>query len=102
MAGRQLFVEYNANRLPNCRASYNGLPAWGVAVYVRFQPGGLIFEYGWSGGDLQPNGFFPPLEIKLPLNGDRLELWFRSTDRFGCSEWDSQYGANYVFEISKP
>lgn len=40
-----------------------------------------------------------PVVLTVPAGARRLEAWFKSTDRAGCLEWDSQNGANYGFDF---
>ncbi len=100
-AGSSFAIEYDTRRLPRCRATYNGLPAWGIAVWIRVLPGGDIIEGGWSGGQEQPDSTLPPLLFRVPQNAKSLEIWFKGSDQSGCVEWDSRFGANYRFEVDQ-
>jgi hypothetical protein len=91
-AGEQLTIEYAAERLPDCRASYRGQDAWNIAGYARFLPGGEV----QSGAVAKQ-----PLIIDVPADATHVELWFQNTDNTGCNAWDSRYGQNYRFEITR-
>jgi hypothetical protein len=90
-AGEQLQIEYAAERLPTCRASYRGQDAWNIAAYARFLPGGEV----QSGAVAKQ-----PLVVKVPAGATEVELWFNNTDNTGCVAWDSRYGENYRFDVS--
>ena len=46
-----------------------------------------------------PAGALP--SFTLPFAGT-LQIWFENTDVFGCTAWDSSYGANYSFAVAPP
>ncbi|MGH8904544.1 MAG: DUF6209 family protein [Egibacteraceae bacterium] len=85
-AGEPLRIEYDHGRLPNCRAERYGQPAWSIAAYLRFHPGGQE-----QSGSLMHE----PLEVHVPNDATRVEIWFSNTDQTGCVAWDSRYGQNY-------
>lgn len=105
VAGEKAQVSYDAARLPTCRGQlgYGTGPSWSIdALYsvngIAFQP-----SIGVAGLDLDnlhlPPGGLP--SFTLPFAGT-LQMWFESGDAFGCSAWDSDYGANYSFRIAPP
>jgi hypothetical protein len=87
-AGEPLQIEYNPERLPQCRSSRYGQPAWSIAAYLRFHPGGQE-----KSGRVAPGS--EPLEVKVPSDATKIEIWFNNTDQTGCTTWDSRYGQNY-------
>lgn len=91
-AGEPLQIEYDPARLPVCRAHRYGQPAWGLAAYIRFHPG----------GQEQSGGLVPgPLEVSVPDGATQVELWFNNTDHTGCVAWDSRYGQNYWLDTAQ-
>jgi hypothetical protein len=93
-AGRAFTVDYDASRLP-CRDSRGGRPAWSIAVHYRID-GGAVVTQSIAGHEAFPGAH----EVELSIDGPgTLELWFESTSVSGCHEWDSNFGANYVFQV---
>jgi hypothetical protein len=90
-AGEPLRIEYDASRLPRCRASYRGQDAWSIAGYVRFHPGKELESVGLKYG---------AAEVDVPADASRVELWFNNTDNTGCVAWDSRYGQNYWVDVA--
>lgn len=96
VAGGTLKVDYAPQRLPNCRATKYGMPAWSILMWVR-----------WDGGDaayvpMTAAGPMLSATIKVPETAKKLELWFYANDYYGCKEWDSAAGANYPFDVAPP
>jgi len=97
-AGQPFVVDYDIDRLPECRLLYNGAPTWEVWVHYRFDNGVT--------GDLsvtQVSGysrFQVPVTLTAPVGARSVTLWFENWDRGYCRRWDSQYGANYRFDVS--
>jgi hypothetical protein len=107
-AGR-LSVEYDPDRLPNLRATYNGMATWGISANIRFLPGGQFVTGGLlqflHGDPPQPLADPRPMayELDVPTDATTVELWFKNSDRSGRVEWDSRFGENYWFEVgSRP
>jgi len=90
-AGEPLQIEYDPERLLACRAYRYGQPAWSIAAYLRFHPGGQE-----QSGRLVPG----PLEVIVPSDTTQVEMWFNNTDHTGCIAWDSRYGQNYWINVA--
>lgn len=106
VAGQTARIAYDPARLPQCRGTlgYGGNePAW--SIDAGYMVNGIYFgaPVGVAGLSLQnehlPPGALPSLT--LPFAG-QLEMWFSNTSAFGCSAWDSNYGANFAFTITAP
>ena len=106
VAGEQAAISYDPGRLTTCRGSlgYGGdAPGW--SIDASYMVNGIAFNepLGIAGAGLAneqlPAGSLP--SFTLPFAGT-LQLWFQNTDVFGCSAWDSNYGANYSFSIAPP
>lgn len=106
--GGRLVVEYDPDRLPNLRATYNGMATWAIYAHVRFHPRG---QYS-TGGLLQYLHADPPQpleqprslarELDVPEDATQVELWFSNSDRSGRTEWDSRFGQNYWVDVGPP
>jgi hypothetical protein len=92
-AGRGLVVRYDIDRLPQCRETYNGSPAWYIDVVYRLD-GGAAQSRTLTG----PSGTAVPTTIDLASDTRRVELWFQVRgQRSGCVAYDSDFGSNYAF-----
>jgi uncharacterized protein DUF6209 len=91
-AGEPLQIEYDPQRLPECRSDRYGQPAWNIAAYLRFHPSGQEQVRGLVSG---------PLKVDIPDDTSQVEMWFNNTDQTGCVAWDSRYGQNYWFETAQ-
>ncbi|MEU8663214.1 DUF6209 family protein [Actinoplanes philippinensis] len=100
-AGKPVLVDFDLERLPKCRNQYAGGDAWSIGVHYRVD-GGPISVQQVTRLDENRHNVKVPARIELPLGGHDLELWFHAGDRAGCSEYDSQYGANYHYAIEQP
>jgi hypothetical protein len=98
--GESLSIEYVSERLPSCRASRYGQDAWSITAGIRFHPSGreqsgAVTARGSSGAMVATS-----LEVAVPIDATKIELWFRNTDNTGCVAWDSRYGQNYWFDVT--
>jgi hypothetical protein len=96
--GGKLRIDYNPERLPQCRGEANGLPAWSISGYARIN-GGPIDSFEVAGHSPSSGTEQPVLEL---TQAGELELWFQVTNRWGCSTYDSRFGQNYRFRIAEP
>ncbi len=108
VAGQPVTITYGLERLPNCRATHNGFPAWDLRAFVRFNPSGTIVDGSVRGFDA-PNGVpsasgakSVPLDVNIPRGTTSMEVWFQNSSGAGsqCEAWDSNLGANYRFPVS--
>ena len=104
-----LSVEYSLARLPECRGTHNGYPAWDTVAFIKFLPGGQLEQA--SVRDFVTNNGVPTstaisrqVQIEIPSDATGVELWFHNFSGAGnsCDTWDSNYGANYRFDILPP
>ena len=92
--GATVAIDYDENRLQDCRGSQNGYAQWGIMVYYRFDDG--EFQTMGIAGNVEPSSGLPTLELSHRGN---LEMWFENTNSYGCHAYDSSYGANYHFQV---
>lgn len=96
--GQDFVVDYELSRLPSCRATYNGMDTWDVAVQYRFD-GGAVQEKSVT----VVNGYSrsqTPITLTAPAGASSVEMWFKNWDRGSCVTWDSNYGQNYFFSLN--
>ncbi|MCK8498382.1 DUF6209 family protein [Myxococcus fulvus] len=92
-AGQPFLVDYDIDRLPECRLLYNGAPTWEVWVHYRFDNG-----VTGSQSVTQVSGYSRygvPVTLTPPAGARAVTLWFENWDRGYCRRWDSLYGQNY-------
>jgi hypothetical protein len=95
VAGGMLEVDYDASRLPQCRGDRNGQPAWTITGFASSNDGPARPFYV---AGLNSRHEAQPTEVPVPEAGT-LALWFQVTSGFGCSEYDSNLGANYSIAV---
>jgi hypothetical protein len=107
VAGGKVQIVYEAGRVRDCRGEANGQPAWTTTGFFQLA-GGASGNFEAAG--FSPSGGKKKAIIDLPAAvvrgegapaGD-LALWFQTTNRWGCSAFDSNYGANYHVAIAAP
>ena len=99
LAGSAVRVSYNLDRLPDCRGSSGDSDQWGATGYASFDGGAPVtFELSRL-----VNGHTTPVtpELQIPAGASSVEMWFSSSNRWGCIAYDSNINANYHFEIER-
>lgn len=107
VAGGRGVITYALDRLPTCRGTHNGYPAWDVVAFVKFFPGGELVSGSVRGFDAPsgvPNNTSAksvPFSFDVPMGATAAEVWFNNFTGAGssCSDWDSNDGANWRFTI---
>lgn len=94
-AGDRVNITYDPSRTP-CTGYKYGQPAYSVLAHWRID-GGEVETLQVAGFESYPGAI--DARIELPAAGD-LEIWFESSDVWGCHAWDSAYGANYRFPVA--
>jgi Family of unknown function (DUF6209) len=101
--GGRLTVEYDPERLPDCRGIRLGVPSWDIRGFVRFSPSGQHYEGSLvrrlDGSPVEPAQAMP-LSVPVPVDARQAELWFQNIDARFCMTWDSRYGQNYWHDVS--
>jgi hypothetical protein len=85
-------ISYDTSRLGNCRATTDGVAAWGITAFISADGGSAIqVQLPSTTGVVTA-----PFEIPYASN---LAFWFEGQDDTGCTQWDSNYGANFPFSV---
>jgi hypothetical protein len=93
--GGALVINYDPARLPQCRTTYRGYPAWAIAAFYRFDGGPVQSTTVNQGAEVIP------VRIDIPANAQKIETWFTISNYHAqCSAYDSDYGRNYTFSIN--
>ncbi len=97
--GTTLMVDYDIDRLGQCRGQYKDYETWGVQVEYRINGGPVEWKtltVAWGEWNQEFRKQTPAF-IPLPAGPGTIEMWFVNMDRKGCAAYDSRYGQNYVF-----
>lgn len=108
IAGGKGVITYALDRLPTCRGTHNGYPAWDITAFVRFSPGGEVVSgsvRGYSGTTGTPSNasaISAPWTFDVPRGATSAQVWFKNFTGAGsmCESWDSKNGANYQFAVA--
>jgi len=106
--GEKLAIEFDPQRLPQCRLSWRGAEVGDITGYARFHPSGEVFSgsllqhvssSSGIGTTLQPI----PWQVSVPFDAAQLELWFHNFYQVSsrCDAWDSRFGQNYWFDVAQ-
>jgi len=96
LSGGKATIHYDPARLPSCRATYQGFPAWGITAYWAVD-GGQAFTAPVT--QFQ-SGTVVPIDATFDVPpGSDLAVWFLASDEYGCTQWDSDYGRNFHFAL---
>lgn len=95
-AGDELRVRYDLDRLPVCRGTTRGYPAWGISGYWSVDGGA---EHAFDVSRVEGDDRVAEEAILTVPAGSELAFWFAVTNRWGCHAWDSNYGSNWTFPI---
>jgi hypothetical protein len=97
VGGARADVFYDASRLSTCRGNIGNNPGWTITAF--YSANGITGNFPVAGQGLSNVPGTPGLT--LPFSGD-LAMWFQVTNAWGCSAYDSAYGANYHFNVQPP
>jgi uncharacterized protein YraI len=98
LAGQPVLIDYEVQRLPSCRSTYNGNPAWDITAWVRFDGGAATGASVIQ--TVQNQRLQAPIYVDVPAGAKSMELWFENTDVEGCHAWDSNYSRNFKFSVN--
>ena len=99
VAGDSLGIDYDMERLPQCR-QLNRNTAWEIAMHYRFDDGPVATLIV-----ADPGMALARDRIEVPSGAHTLALWFENFAVANggrdivCQAWDSVYGQNYTFAI---
>lgn len=97
VAGDTIAIAYDLDRITDCRGETGGSEVWGTTAHVKI--GGVVTEYALS--RLAAGRVVPVVpQLPLPSTATSIEVWFSTSNRWGCIAYDSNEGANYMFEVS--
>lgn len=96
VAGQQVVVHYEPERLAECATSRNGIAGWSVTMHYKVDGGPVktMLVTRADGPDLVP----ADSALTIPRGND-LEVWFSASSTYGCNAYDSNLGGNYHFAI---
>ena len=91
--GGEISIVYAQSRLAQCKKTQGNFQLWDITAHVRFLPGGQLRAASVRDGQAT---------MAVPSDARSATLWFEATNTSGCHYWDSNFGANYVFEAALP
>jgi len=105
--GGKLAIEFDRQRLPQCRLNWRGAEVWDINGYARFHPSGEVFTGSLLQRIASPAGIVTtlqpiPWEVSVPFDAAQVELWFHNFYQMSsrCDAWDSRFGQNYWFDVA--
>jgi len=105
-AGGALAVDYAPERLSQCFGdTYMSNATWDTLAWLRVLPSGEVLPYQSviACDDLRcsdPRG--ERVVFELPEGTEAVELWFSTSGRSCGVHYDSNFGRNYRFEVTRP
>jgi hypothetical protein len=104
VGGNKIKIVYDEART-RCTGTMYGKPAFSVTANWRVN-GGPVQTVVVAGlaptGTLDPTFVAPSVAAADGTTTGDLELWFESSSRWGCHEWDSDFGKNFHFSVAPP
>ncbi len=97
VAGGTLTVDYRPERLALCEGVQGGMLQWAITGYRQLD-GGEVHSFDVISPN-RPEGGAVTFALDAP---GTLSLWFEATNRWGCHEWDSDFGHNYRYAVGAP
>jgi hypothetical protein len=98
VAGRGVVIDYDIARNSPCRQTYNGLPTWSVVAVATFLPMNVVQQVSVVDLTTQPASS-TLARLFAPEGATGLVVYFRNSDRAGCTAYDSDFGRNYHFAL---
>ena len=100
VAGGTVSIDYDLDRLSDCRGSTGGSEVWGVTGWVKF---GTSAPTSFAVSRLDGGRVVPVVAtIDLPESATTMALWFTINNRWGCIAYDSNEGADYHWDVATP
>ncbi|XP_028408400.1 uncharacterized protein LOC114530974 [Dendronephthya gigantea] len=96
--GREFQIKYNGSRLP-WRPTMYGQAAWDIFVEYKFDDYSPFVSEEL--GDQPSDNIFKKV-IRIPINATKVLMWFKHWGYYTSYRYDSNYGKNYYFPITRP
>jgi len=95
VAGRQLSIFYEPDRLSHCTGQDAMIELFYVFPPSTEQQSVVVATLSTR------TGRFEAMErtISIPQDATKIVLWAKNSDSTGCEAWDSDYGKNYTFPV---
>jgi hypothetical protein len=99
VAGGSATVHYDLGRVTTCEAQSNNMAVWGETGYALFDDG---TETSFPVSQLLGGSAIGvDYDLALPAAATSVQLWFETTNEWGCVAYDSNYGQNYAFALDR-
>lgn len=97
--GKGIRVEYALERLPQCRGNVGGGgPGWNIGGFYS-ENGGPAKSFEVTALSADGKDRVAKAGRIVPSQGGDIAIWFQVSSRFGCSEFDSQFGQNFHLPV---
>lgn len=97
--GKGIRIEYALERLPQCRGNVGGGgPGWNIGGFYS-ENGGPAKSFEVTALSADGKDRVAKSARIVPSQGGDIAIWFQVSSRFGCSEFDSQFGQNYHLPV---
>jgi hypothetical protein len=97
LAGSPMRVKYDPARLTDCKGSSGGSEVWGITGFAMFD-GGEPKSFAVT--ELRSGKVVAvPATVEIPARVKSVGIWFETTNTWGCHAYDSNFGANYEFDV---
>lgn len=92
-AGGTISVDYDISRLQTCHQEQGGHPQYDITAHVRWSPENTELLGSVRDGSAT---------FDVPTDGAQsVAIWFETTSVSGCHAYDSNFGANYEFDVAR-
>jgi len=93
-AGGSISVDYDISRLQTCHDEQGGHALYSITAHVLWMPENVEVDASVLEG---------AATFSVPTDGAQsVSIWFETVNVTGCHAWDSNYGANYSFDVARP
>lgn len=95
-AGDAIEIDYDPSRLASCASGeQGGVPQWSITAHYKVGDSEVhsVAVAGLNAG---------ATPVIVPQQKGKLEIWFEATNKWGCQAFDSDFGANYKFNVAAP
>jgi hypothetical protein len=102
--GEKLTIEFDPQRLPQCRLNWRGAEVWDIIGYAHFHPSGELFSGSLLQRIASPSGIVTtlqptPWQLSVPFDAAQVELWFHNFYQMSsrCDAWENRFDQTYWF-----
>lgn len=98
-----VLIDYDLDRLPQCRAAAGQVPTWQITAYVRLIPETRVVQHpltSLTGSRLPVTAGRAQCFLEIPYFATGIEICFHNSDDTRCTCWDNNRSSNYYFPVA--